>query len=85
MELQLQKVLEKIIVPHYVEIEDVLVNSFGLTGDYIKVTYFVNQRVKGGTAVKIQEETVNLYKMVAPDGPGDIFVYFDDTLITHKD
>lgn len=65
MEIQerLHNILKKIIVPHYVEIEDVLVTRMNKKGDYFKVTYFTNQRIGSLKTSDIWDETESLFQM----------------------
>ena len=74
-------VLEKIIVPHFVELEDVIVQRLGLTaGEYYRVTYFTNQDLNRKDMVDIIEQTTSLFRMISPDNveSNDLFVDFDN-------
>jgi len=74
-------VLEKIIVPHFVELEDVIVQRLGLTaGEYYRVTYFTNQDLNRKDMVDIIDQTTSLFKMISPDDveSNDLFVDFDN-------
>lgn len=72
---QFESVLKKIILPQFPEVNDVWVSQFGLTGDYIRVRYILNQKWESPSrAVEIQNETVSLYKMMSPSMDGDIFI-----------
>jgi hypothetical protein len=74
-------VLEKIIVPHFVELEDVIVQKLGLTaGEYYRVTYFTNQDLNRKDMVDIIEQTTSLFRMISPDNveSNDLFVDFDN-------
>ena len=78
MKDQLQKVLEKIIIPHYVEVEDVYVSPIGMTDDYLQVKYFINQKMSNGKVHDIFTETTTLWKMLSPDEKSDLFITFDN-------
>ena len=74
-------VLEKIIVPHFVELEDVIVQRLGLTaGEYYRVTYFTNQDLNRKDMVDIIDQTTSLFRMISPDNveSNDLFVDFDN-------
>ena len=74
-------VLEKIIVPHFVELEDVIVQKLGLTaGEYYRVTYFTNQDLNRKDMVDIIDQTTSLFRMISPDNveSNDLFVDFDN-------
>ena len=74
-------VLEKIIVPHFVELEDVVVQKLGLTaGEYYRVTYFTNQDLNRKDMVDIIDQTTSLFRMISPDNveSNDLFVDFDN-------
>ena len=74
-------VLEKIIVPHFVGLEDVIVQKLGLTaGEYYRVTYFTNQDLNRKDMVDIIDQTTSLFRMISPDNveSNDLFVDFDN-------
>jgi hypothetical protein len=73
-------VLEKIIVPHFVELEDVIVQKLGHTGEYYKITYFTNQSLNRKDVVDIIDQTTSLFRMISPDDveSNDLFVDFDN-------
>jgi hypothetical protein len=73
---QLQKVLEKIILPQFPEIGYVEVEELGLGGFY-RVHYMMTREMDfRKDYVKLMEETVTLYKMLSPEERGDIIVDF---------
>ena len=74
---QLQKVLEKIIVPNYEGIMYVEVTHLGTHQNWYRVIYYIVPPLTSEFAMEIMEETVTIYRMIGDTG-GDIFVEFED-------
>lgn len=74
MSPQFKKVLEKIIFPQFPEVAYVEVDRIGF-GDYYKVHYVLKDKWKEPyRPIELQDETVNLFKMMSPDRFSDIYI-----------
>lgn len=77
MENQLQKALEKIIVPQYSEMDHVEVEQLGSSKGFYRITYFLNTKMPlRQDYVQIMQESTTIWKMLSPEVIGDIIVDF---------
>lgn len=81
MKEQLERVIRKIILPHYPQITGFEVESIygshgsSITTYYIRYFYNFEDNLMGD-GDKLRKDTITLFKMLSPDGKSTIYVIY---------
>lgn len=75
MEENLQKILEKIIIPAFDRVDSVAVSRMGLD-EFFLVKYYIVPPLDSKIAYDIMDETTQLFKMLGGGKNSDIMIDF---------